>query len=111
MLFRRLRRLFEKRRYRDAAYFRPDLASRTEASWYERVLRSIRRRETFGYDEREARAGDVDLFEGPAVAAAGRPQQAAGHPAFDVNGRQPAMLAKQVVEARHVNCSISLRGS
>lgn len=57
-VFRRLRRLFEKRRYRDAAYLRPNLASRTEASWFERVVRSLRRREIFGYDDREARAGD-----------------------------------------------------
>jgi hypothetical protein len=56
--FRRFRSLFQKRRYRDAAYFRPDLASRTEATWMDRVVRSLRRRETFGYDDREARAGD-----------------------------------------------------
>jgi hypothetical protein len=57
-MFSHLRRLLEKRRYRDAAYFRPDLASRTEASKFERVVRTLRRRESFGYDEREARAGD-----------------------------------------------------
>lgn len=57
-MFRRIRRLFDKRRYRDAAYFRPNLARRTEASWFERVVRTLRRREVFGYDEREARAGD-----------------------------------------------------
>jgi hypothetical protein len=69
MLFRRLRLLLPgKRRYRDAAYLRPNLTQRTEAAWWERVLRALRRKEEFGYDEREARAGDfVRLTLGSAL--------------------------------------------
>lgn len=57
-MFRRLfSRLPWRRRYHgDAAWVRPDLSNRTEATWYERVIRALRRKEEFGYDEREARA-------------------------------------------------------
>ncbi len=60
MIFRRLTLLLSgKRRYRDASFARPNLSGRTEAAWWERVLRALRRKEEFGYDEREARAGDL----------------------------------------------------
>ena len=59
----------------------------------------------------QAGACHVDRLEGPGIALGGRPQQAAGHPALDMDGRQPAVHAQQFVEARHVNCSIALRGS
>ncbi len=57
-MFRRLlSRLPWRRRYHgDATWLRPDLTRRTEATWYERVIRALRGREEFGYDEREARA-------------------------------------------------------
>ncbi len=57
-----IRRLFRflrgRRRYDgDASWVRPDLRHRTEATLFERILRALRRKEEFGYDEREARAG------------------------------------------------------
>lgn len=57
-MFRRLlSRLPWRRRYNgDASWVRPDLSRRTEATWYERVIRALRGKEEFGYDEREARA-------------------------------------------------------
>ena len=57
LMFRRLRRLLDNRRYRDAAFARPDLRRRTEATSYERVVRALRGREQFGYDDAEANAG------------------------------------------------------
>lgn len=58
-MFRRLRNLLRgDRRYRDAAYARPNLASRTEAGFVERLRRALLRREIIAYDEREQRFGD-----------------------------------------------------
>ena len=52
-------RLSGRRRYDgDAAMVRPDLSHRTEPTGVERLLRALRRKEEFGYDEREARFGD-----------------------------------------------------
>src|SRR5207344_2494936 len=53
----------------------------------------------------------VDGLEDPGVALGARPQEAALHPALDMDRGEPAVHAQQVVEARHVNCSIALRGS
>lgn len=59
-LLRRLYlRIARRHRYHDAAWVRPDLTRRTHATPWERVIRALRRREEFGYDEREARAGDA----------------------------------------------------
>lgn len=57
-MFRRLfsRLPWRRRRYGDARWLRPDLSRRTEAAWHERVIRALRGKEVFGYDEREARA-------------------------------------------------------
>lgn len=51
-----LRRFWEQRRYRDVSLLRGARGLHTEASLVERVLRAIRRRERFGYDETEVRA-------------------------------------------------------
>ena len=59
----------------------------------------------------QVRASHVDPFECPSIRIAGGFQQAARHPAFDMDGGEATVLAQQVVEARHVNCSMSLRGS
>src|ERR1700722_16836447 len=56
-------------------------------------------------------ARHIDGLEDPGVALGARPQQAAFPPALDMNGGEPAVRAQQVIEARHVNCSIALRGS
>lgn len=56
-MLRRIRRLFDGRRYRDAAFSRPDVYRRTRAGFFEKLLRGLRRRERFAYDEREANAG------------------------------------------------------
>src|SRR5215831_12686397 len=59
----------------------------------------------------QAGARHVDCLEHPAVALGGGSQQAALHPAFDVQRRQAAMRAQELVECGHVNCSMGLRGS
>src|SRR5215831_3343804 len=59
----------------------------------------------------QAGARHVDRLEHPAVALGGGPEQAALHPAFDVQRRQAAMRAQELVECGHVNCSMGLRGS
>lgn len=56
-MLRRLRRLLSGRRYRDAAFSRPDVYRRTRAGFFEKLMRGLRRREKFAYDEREANAG------------------------------------------------------
>lgn len=56
-MLRRLRRLFEGRRYRDASYARPDVYRRTRAGFFEKLMRGLRRREMFGYDQSEVNTG------------------------------------------------------
>lgn len=58
MWLARLRRRFEQRRYRDVTIFRFVKSPGTEANWFERLTRAVRRRERFGYDESEVRTGN-----------------------------------------------------
>src|SRR5215831_7059122 len=60
---------------------------------------------------RQAADRQADCLEHPAVALGGGSEQAALHPAFDVQRRQAAMRAQELVECGHVNCSMGLRGS
>jgi len=55
---RRLSSFFSRRRYHDAAFSRPDLSHRTEATFFERLVRMFRKRESFAYDDRDRRIGD-----------------------------------------------------
>src|SRR5258708_11359473 len=59
----------------------------------------------------QAHARHVDLLEAPGIAVATWPQQAARHPALDMDGGELAVQAQQFVEIGHVNCSIAWRGS
>src|SRR5207302_4805951 len=75
-----------------------------------RLHRLVIEADLVGQFGQQPSARHVDLLEAPARAAVERPQQAARHPALDVDGGQ-AMLAQQLVETGHVNCSIAARGS
>src|SRR5260370_40689088 len=59
----------------------------------------------------QAGARHVDGLEDPGVALGARPQQAAFHPALDMDSGEPARPAQQGVEARPASCSIALRGA
>ena len=62
------------------------------------------------FDE-EPDTGDVDRLETPRFRRTRRPQQAARHPALDMHRGEALADAQQVGKARHVNCSMSFRGS
>src|SRR5262245_25054643 len=59
----------------------------------------------------QARARHVDRLEDPGLALGARPQQAALHPALDMDRGQAAMQVEELLQRGHVNCSIALRGS